>query len=156
MSTVLCFPSAEFPAPPDLSVTLPADWRGERVPESTLAAVRDVVPGEFVSNVIVRSYRVRDDFTIDNAAQSVNAALDSLPDVTEIGRESIKRADRSGYRREVSYRDPVAGTLIQAVLVYAVHRETVADVVEVVGTVGAARPQDLPEVRDIQASLTIG
>ena len=149
------YPSAMFPGPSRITLQLPEGWQGVAVPSTLIAAERTVPPGEFISNVIVRSQRVGPGVTLRRAAEIADEGIDGLTDVEDIGRWLVKSDSLEGYAREFAYRDATAGTLAQAWRVFVVNYQTVTDLIEVVGSVVPSRSDDFSEVRAILDSVQI-
>lgn len=155
MSQSISYPSDEFPGWPAITVELPSLWSGTHVASTLMAARRVVDDGQFMSNVIVRAQRVGRDVDLAAAAKVVDDGVVQLEEVQDIGRSFIETAGRQAYSREFAYRHPQVGTVGQAWRIFVVEHDGVTDLVELVGTVSAARTADLAEVRAIMDSVRI-
>jgi hypothetical protein len=155
MSESIRFPSEEFPSWPAIALALPEHWSGVQVASTLMAARRAVPEGQFMSNVIVRAQRVGGDVDLEAAAKVVDDGVAQLEEVEHIGRWLIETDGRQAYAREFAYRNPQVGTVGQAWRIFVVEHDGVVDLVELVGTVSAARTGDLAEVRAIMDSVEI-
>ncbi|MET4224129.1 LpqN/LpqT family lipoprotein [Oerskovia enterophila] len=156
MSTVLSYPSADFPAPVRVSIDCPEDWAPLPEVALPLALAKVVAPGEFRPNVIVVVSRTRKQFTLENAVSEVVTKLTGLAGYAELGREEREIAGHPGFRIEGAFTDAEGGTLVQAVRTTIVDRGPVVDLVQVTGSCsGAQAEQLLVEIRAIQESLRI-
>lgn len=155
MTERIGFPSARYPGAPEVSLSLPASWEGAFTAGTLLSARRITGPGEFIANVAVRWQRVGAELDLPHAAKLVDAGVEDLADVQDIGRWLVTSGELRGYAREFSFRDPQAGVVAQAWRVFVVGRGEVADLVEVVGTVGVAQTEVFAQVRQILDSVSI-
>lgn len=155
MSETIRFPSDEFPAWPAITLSLLADWSGAQVPSTLMAARRVVDEGQFMSNVIVRAQRVGHDVDLAAAAKVVDDGVAQLDQVQDIGRWLVETDGRQTYSREFAFLHPQVGTVGQAWRIFVVKHDGVTDLIELVGTVAAARTADLAEVRTIMDSVEI-
>ena len=149
------FPSASFPALPDVSLSLPDLWSGTLVPATILAAHRQVDDGQFISNVIVRTQRLAATVDLESAAKIVDDGIAELAEVENISRTMLETDGRPVYCREFAFRHPQLGALAQAWRVIAVPHDGVMDLVELVGTFAPPRMADLIEIRQLMDSVEI-
>ena len=155
MAERIGFPSTRYPGPPAVSLELSPSWEGGITADTLLSARRVAGPGEFIANVTVRWQRVGAELGLPQAAKLVDAGVEGLTEVQDIGRWMVTSGDLRGYAREFSFRDPRAGVLAQAWRVFVLERGEVADLVEVVGTVGAGQTDEFVQVREILDSVRI-
>lgn len=156
MSSVLAYPSADFPATVGVSIDCPDGW--VPLPEVALpiALARVAQAGEFRPNVIVVVSRSRKPFTVQQAADEVVSKLTGVEGFTEMGRQDIEVGGLPGFRIEGAFPDASGGTLVQAVRTTVVDRGPVVDLVQVTGScAGHQAAQVLAEIRAIQESLRI-
>jgi len=156
MSSVLAYPSADFPAPVGVRLDCPEGW--VPLPEVALPlALAQVVPaGQFRPNVIVVVSRSRKPFTVRDAADEVVARLTGVDGFTEMGRQELEVGGLEGFRMEGAFPDASGGTLVQAVRTTVVDRGPVVDIVQVTGScAGTQAATVLAEIRAIQESLQL-
>jgi hypothetical protein len=155
MSDRIEFPSVRYPAVPAVSLALPPTWEGAHTPGTLLSARRVTPPGEFIANVVVRWQRVEAELDLPQAAKLVDDGVAGLTEVEDIGRWLVTSGELRGYAREFSFRDAAAGVLAQAWRVFRIPQGEVADLFEVVGTVGAGQTEEFLQVRTILDSVQI-
>ena len=152
----LQFPSEQFPAYPGVSLVQPDGWQALPEVGLPLALAREADSGEFRANVITVLNRVRAEHTLDQAVDEVVGRLTTLPQYQELGRSEIEVQGHAGFRIEGLFAEPSLGLLVQAVRIVLVDRGPVNDLVQVTGSCTGAQMQSvLPEIREIQDSLTI-
>lgn len=155
MSHRISFPSERFPAVPSVSVALPQYWECTSVPGSLLSA-RRMADGEgFIPNVAVRWQRAVAQVDLQGVAKLIDGGIADLSELEDVGRWLVTSGDLRGYAREFSFRDSQAGVLAQAWRVFVIDQEEIADIIEVVGTVGTAQVDEFLEVRSILDSVDI-
>ncbi len=151
------YPGAVFVGPPSIALETPDGWTPLINPDAAIAVIRVPVEGEpFTPNVVVQHLRFPGGYSLDQAIVAVDSALDSLDEVQDGGRDAGEQFGVPTYIREVGFRHPDVGTLIQHVRVLAVQNGPYVDVVQVTGTVaGNVVLEDLPLVRSIADSVDV-
>ena len=151
---VFTFPSAEFPAVPEVSVIVPDGWTPGPPAPALLTVLAPHEAGRFRANVVITSERLA--APIDFAAYSSGvrqrvAELDSVQIAVD---HLVQLRDRTAHIIQFSYRHPDAGTIAQAILTVPFDRGEVVDMFEVVGSAGADRiDTDFAQVDEIMRSF---
>ena len=150
-------PGPLFTSAPKIKLEIPDDW--DVIPEPRAAIVvrrRTSDPTAFAANIVVQQLRFAPGHTLQDAASLVDKALDALVEHEDGIRDFGEQFGVPVYVREVSFRHPQAGTLLQHVRVFAVTNGPYVDVVEVTGTAsGSDIVEDLPTVRTIADSVSV-
>ena len=134
--TTLTFPSERFPAPPSVSLDVPADWEPVAVPSVALAA-RATGEHQFAPNVVVRvGTRPGLDQPTD-ALIELTGAMQGRQDAQVGEMRSVEVGGVGFVRVDVSWVDPRGVLVRQAHLFTGFPREDgLQDFVHVTGSVG--------------------
>lgn len=151
------YPGKVFVGPPSVVLETPDGWGPLLDASAVIAVIRERVEGEnFTPNVIVQHLRFAAGYTLGNAITAVDEALDALDDLQDGGRDAGEQFGVATYIREVGFRHPVAGTLIQHVRILTIENGPYVDVVQVTGTAaGSSAVEDLAQVRTIADSVAV-
>lgn len=139
MSTTVEYPSEIVPRPPRLTMDLPEDWQQVWAPE-TLIAVRkaDDGSGRFLPNVAVTHRVVPAPYDGDRAYADLQAFV-AGKDEGEVRPLRTKTIDGQEWvGTDVAFVEPEAGTVAQIHLFLLRQRGEVVDLLQVVGSFGAA------------------
>ncbi|GEM_PF-2121040 len=150
------FPSVELPAPPHLTMSVPETWETVIVPGLQVAVAEPAAPGRFRANVVVTCERLPAEGGPARAVEALGQRSSALPSLEEIVTDEVEIAGRPWLRREYGYTQPGSETVVQAVRHTHLDRGRAVDVIEVVGSCGAARADELLAViRGIQDSVRV-
>jgi hypothetical protein len=153
MSQSLTFPGDAAPAFPSIGLTVPDDWSALAASGAVLATGKSVEQGTFRPNVVVAITRFTAGYPLQTAIDEVNARVEAIAGVEELGRFSEEVLGRDGYRIEFSYPDARVGTLMQGVRIVLVENGPVADLVQITATSTGEQALTLwGELREIQSS----
>ncbi|WP_426004666.1 hypothetical protein ACPFL9_19550 [Paenarthrobacter sp. NyZ202] len=134
MTSQQVFPSATFPAYPAISLTPPAEWTPDVVPDALGALKGPVIDGEYTANVVISVSRRTPGYQLQDIAASVDAFMATLPDAVLLGTEPAVINGRQWHVREARYTHPEAGSLTQFTAVTVVDQGVAADVVQLTGS----------------------
>lgn len=142
------FPSALFPGRPALELSVPDGWQSipalSELKGAALAALRPLPDDEFKANVVVTVDEVVPEHSVrtDLDAVASSAAARAQGATGEVYARTIGGVTFFG--RDLSFVDPVAGTLLTSSLFGFLRREVDGGLVRitVTGTIGAARPRE--------------
>lgn len=157
MSRNIAYPSADFPGPPQITVSIPEDWETLTVPGVQLAAAQPRIDGRFRANIVVTVQRFGPDITFEAARAGLEQRKSALPELEELGTGEIDVDGTTWIASEYGYTQPGHATVVQAARYTVLDRGGVAkDIVEIVGSCAAESADDEIEmVRTIQDSLVI-
>ena len=157
MAKSVSYPSAEFPAPPQVTVEVPDDWEMLTVPGVQMALAQPRQEGKFRANVVVTVQRFGPGFTLEAAKEGLEQRKSALPELEELGTGEIDVEGTTWIASEYGYTQPGRSTVVQAARYAVVARGDVAtDVIEIVGSCGAESAEDEIElVRSIQDSVQL-
>lgn len=151
----LTYPSPRNPGPPHVSLDVPDTWDVVNVPDAALAAREGGDEPRFATNVAVEIRRYDGGFTLDEATAALNAAIDGLTEVRDVGRINVSQSGLPAYVREFAHRDPMAGTLIQNSRVVVIDEGVFVTVVQVIGASAGDSPDSVRIMRDVADSVSI-
>lgn len=142
------FPSALFPGRPALELRVPDGWQAvpalSELAGATLAALRPLPDGEFKANVVVTVDEVVAEHTVRTDLEAVAGSAAERPQgaAGEVYARTI--GGLTFFGRDLSFVDPVAGTLLTSSLFGFLRRDVDAGLVRitVTGTIGAARHRE--------------
>jgi hypothetical protein len=142
------FPSALFPGRPALELRVPDGW--EAVPAvselagAALAALRPLPDGEFKANVVVTVDEVVAEHTVRTDLEAVAGSAAERPQGAAGEGYARTIGGLTFFGRDLSFVDPVAGTLLTSSLFGFLRRDVDAGLVRitVTGTIGAARHRE--------------
>ena len=144
----LQFPSGLFPGRPALELPVPDDWQAipavSEMEGVALAALRPLPDDEFKANIVVTIDEVAAHHTVRTDLDAVAA---SAADRTEGVAGEVYARTIDGvtfFGRDLSFVDPVAGTLLTSCLFGFLRREVDDSLVRiaVTGTIGAAHHRE--------------
>ncbi|MFC7596127.1 hypothetical protein ACFQU3_12460 [Terrabacter sp. GCM10028922] len=142
------FPSALFPGRPALELRVPDGWQAvpavSELEGAALAALRPLPEEEFKANVVVTLDEVVPEHSVRTDLDAVAASAAARPQgaTGEVYARTIGGVTFFG--RDLSFVDPVAGTLLSSSLFGFLRREVDGGLVRitVTGTIGAARHRE--------------
>jgi hypothetical protein len=148
------FPSVEFPAVPEISITVPDRWTAGPPAPALLTVLAPDEAGRFRANVVITTERLA--APIDFAAYSsgVRQRVAELESVQITLDKGVRLLERTAHIIQFSYRHPDAGTIAQAILTFPFDRGKVVDMFEIVGSAGADRiDTEFAQVDEIMRSF---
>lgn len=156
--TTLSFPSATFPAPPQVHLDVPEGWEPVHVPGAALAVMRPEPSNVFRPNIVVTLLDGADGTdphaALEAATQRVREHRDA--EIGEVREATVSGVDFIG--RNTSFVDEQAGTIAQMHLFGAVASgpEGHRTLIQLTATFGAAHAaEDATVVHQIIKSMTI-
>lgn len=157
MAKSVSYPSAEFPAPPQVTVEVPDDWEMLTVPGVQMALAQPRQEGKFRANVVVTVQRFGPEFSLESAKEGLEQRKSALPELEELGTGEIDVEGTTWIASEYGYTQPGRPTVVQAARYAVVARGDVAtDVIEIVGSCGAeSAEEEIEQVRTIQDSVQL-
>ena len=155
--TTLQYPSARFPGTPTAALEVPDGWEPVSVPGTALAArVADQGQETFLPNVVLRFERRAGDYTLADALTEVDEYARAKPrgEASEPFSATFGGHEYSG--RNVSWVDPVAGTVVQAHLFTLLPAGDLQDLVQITGSVGGTTAAaDYPMIQQVIQQVTV-
>jgi hypothetical protein len=156
MTSQQVFPSKAFPAYPTISVTTPANWTEQVVPDALGALTGPASEGGYTPNVVISVSRRLPGYKLQDIAASVDAFMAGLPDAVLLGTEPVVINGRDWHVREARYTHPQAGSLAQFTAVTVFHHESATDVVQLTGSCQPLEgKEDLKAIYSLVASADV-
>lgn len=152
----LTYPSAEFPAPPSISIDLPPGWTPTIVAGSLFAATKASEAGRFAANIICTWVRHDGDGDLDGIIAALEAELAGQPDAHLFEPVTTDLDGTLGIGRAAVFVDPSAGSVAQFHLLVQSPHGGCLDVLHLTSTVGGDRvEEDFPEICDMFRSVRL-
>jgi len=153
---IITYPSEVVPGPPTVTLDKPEGWEVVETPAAQIAVRKLVEPAKFAANVIVEITTYGLEYDLEVATAALDAAIDELDQVEDIGRTTVNQGGLPAYVREFAHVDERAGGLVQNTRVIVAKSGTIVTVVQVTGSASAnSLEADLQQVRDIADSVTV-
>jgi hypothetical protein len=149
------FPSPEFPAFPEISITVPDGWSAGPPAPALLTALAPHHEDRFRANVVVTAERLSAPIDFPAYSSGVRQRVAELDSVQIAFDKLVQFSGRTAHIIQFTYRHPDVGTLAQAILTVPFERGQTLDMFEVVGSAGANRiDTDFAQVDEIMRSFT--
>ncbi len=148
------FPSADFPAFPNLSISTPNEWVPLAAPGTVIALAAPEIDAKVRSNVVVTLTRFAKGYDLRTASEALRVDTSKLLNVQVVGEGREEIGGRDSYLLEIAYTSEVGVTIVQSYRLFVVEEGHTCDLVHATGSCGGDEAEEvLPVLREIVRSV---
>jgi hypothetical protein len=151
------FPSDTFPALPHVHLDLPEGWEPAAVAGPVLAVVKQVEDRHFAPNITVSITRHTAGYAVSEAMSALAEEASALAEGAADEPFTTVIGEREYVGRNLAFRHPDAGPLVQIHLLTGVDAGTIVDAVHLTATLSAeGLPQGYEDLQQVLRTARVG